>query len=1140
VPVVIASILSAIESGRISDISTETDFTWHRAVDFYVNGEKEKAFFLLGHILHLVEDASVPDHTRNDTHTNDSPYERWTAQFSLSNRDPGLATRLFGKNPIQLNQLDMYFDDLAAYSNNNFYSVGTVGLQSGYKSPEPDYFSNCGDYMCGIKSDELGNYKVIVKTKEGLLNSIYSSKNTTSIFFEKAGGDIVIKDYWSRLSTKAVQYSAGVIDLFIKEAEVKINDPNFKKQEEQKSFIASIKYGAQGVISTVAKAVQGVIGALENILKQDNVQTGKFQVDAPLEGSVSEVNVGSLEEETTSEGVILEQVEEELTTSEEVRENVEEFQGSPDVVLTESEKAIVVKMLARLDDLMKQAAEMKNRAEVMATAELTSREAKTTQFQAVSTLGGGNPQSSGSGGANSSVAASSTQESSNQSNNNSTTTPQNATSTNETTPISTSLSDVLISEIFFNASGTDAGKEFIELYNPNSQSAELSGWSLKYTRSDSTSTISLASFKAVSHSEDVATIPARGFLLIGLNSYESAHYGKIADVVRTTSLPNGGAGEESLVFTVSLTNASGTVVDSMNYSASSIGVDGESLERKAKSDNGCVSASGGGEFLGNGCEATSIDAFERKTRPTPQNSSSLPEPRAVPRLSDTTVSYSSSSVSLSFGWSESSDSSGATSTILYEVRYSDTGEVFATTTGATSLEKGISEIGRDFSFTLRAVDRDGLNSATTSLSVLAPSFFDGLYFYADPRSSDSQKMVDAYYSGYPLVPGRADVWKIALFYLDSEPSSDHIIRSDSPQGLFMPSGTSTPLSLNYPRCSGSTYPNRFLLLPDTSAQCNIFGGGLYPISFPVPEDKHFIIPSDDARVSSISTSSYVTVAFYDFSENWPSYTSFRLVATDKQRYYFRESAPSSTPPLPPADLSTQFDDFHSRLGLSWPRATDADSLDSSLSYRLNYSTTTDFSASIEWSVGTELTSGISVTPGYPYKIRIMSVDDFGNISSSTEKGWDFPDNFVQLPFQRESGGLPIGKSDGNGQKILISSSTSSVSKVAMVMAMDGGAYSVTDTFVEIRADNSGEIGDLVATSFNISRHWPMSDQPIRDEFIFNFPQPVPLSANTYYWLVPRNGPGISNLNFIYGTSTDIYPDGYWSGNPSADAYFFIR
>jgi hypothetical protein len=110
----------------------------------------------------------------------------------------------------------------------------------------------------------------------------------------------------------------------------------------------------------------------------------------------------------------------------------------------------------------------------------------------------------------------------------------------------------------------------------------------------------------------------------------------------------------------------------------------------------------------------------------------------------------------------------------------------------------------------------------------------------------------------------------------------------------------------------------------------------------------------------------------------------------------------------------------------------------------------------------------------------------------------------------------------------------------MVMAMDGGAYSVTDTFVEIRADNSGEIGDLVATSFNISRHWPMSDQPIRDEFIFNFPQPVPLSANTYYWLVPRNGPGISNLNFIYGTSTDIYPDGYWSGNPSADAYFFIR
>ena len=49
-------------------------------------GDKEKAMFALGHILHLIEDSSVPDHTRNDPHPNDSPYEKWTSKFILARR----------------------------------------------------------------------------------------------------------------------------------------------------------------------------------------------------------------------------------------------------------------------------------------------------------------------------------------------------------------------------------------------------------------------------------------------------------------------------------------------------------------------------------------------------------------------------------------------------------------------------------------------------------------------------------------------------------------------------------------------------------------------------------------------------------------------------------------------------------------------------------------------------------------------------------------------------------------------------------------------------------------------------------------------------------------------------------------------
>ncbi len=35
---------------------------------FFMSSKKETAMYILGHIVHLLEDSSVPDHTRNDAH----------------------------------------------------------------------------------------------------------------------------------------------------------------------------------------------------------------------------------------------------------------------------------------------------------------------------------------------------------------------------------------------------------------------------------------------------------------------------------------------------------------------------------------------------------------------------------------------------------------------------------------------------------------------------------------------------------------------------------------------------------------------------------------------------------------------------------------------------------------------------------------------------------------------------------------------------------------------------------------------------------------------------------------------------------------------------------------------------------------
>ena len=46
------------------------DKTWKMAIDAYISENKHDAFIALGYVLHLLEDMAVPDHTRNDTHAN--------------------------------------------------------------------------------------------------------------------------------------------------------------------------------------------------------------------------------------------------------------------------------------------------------------------------------------------------------------------------------------------------------------------------------------------------------------------------------------------------------------------------------------------------------------------------------------------------------------------------------------------------------------------------------------------------------------------------------------------------------------------------------------------------------------------------------------------------------------------------------------------------------------------------------------------------------------------------------------------------------------------------------------------------------------------------------------------------------------
>jgi len=230
----------------------ETDFSWQRAITDYVNGNQKRAFYSLGHILHLIEDASVPDHTRNDPHPGDSPYENYTQKFTLSNPDADFNKKLSNKSPVIFSDLNSYFDELAKYSNNNFYSKDRVGIQSGYQSPQPDYFKLGKDgYSYGFKIDnEFGDYSLL--QAKGVF--AWASDGTELINFP-----VIMEDYWSRLSTKSVQYGAGVINLFFQEVEKAKNDPNFVKTKE-KSLLGKVIDSTKSFFAQVGSTVSGIFG----------------------------------------------------------------------------------------------------------------------------------------------------------------------------------------------------------------------------------------------------------------------------------------------------------------------------------------------------------------------------------------------------------------------------------------------------------------------------------------------------------------------------------------------------------------------------------------------------------------------------------------------------------------------------------------------------------------------------------------------------------------------------------------------------------------------------------------------------------------------------------------------------------------
>ena len=187
--------------------------TWQKAVKSFIDGDRKSAFIALGHVLHLLEDASVPDHTRDDTHADlfgdpGSPYEKYSKEYTNSHK-LNLAENLKNTNFVNFANIQEAIKSLAIYSNNNFFSEDTVSNKE-FQLPDLDKIES--------KIENIGNEKVLFLYNQqkqiylAILNNQTKNYSTNDKSF-------VLPSYRDHLFPKAVLTGASVINLFFKDVE---------------------------------------------------------------------------------------------------------------------------------------------------------------------------------------------------------------------------------------------------------------------------------------------------------------------------------------------------------------------------------------------------------------------------------------------------------------------------------------------------------------------------------------------------------------------------------------------------------------------------------------------------------------------------------------------------------------------------------------------------------------------------------------------------------------------------------------------------------------------------------------------------------------------------------------------------------
>lgn len=672
-----------------------------------------------------------------------------------------------------------------------------------------------------------------------------------------------------------------------------------------------------------------------------------------------------------------------------------------------------------------------------------------------------------------------------------TTNNQQSTST-ETSP-NNQPQKILITEIRITGGTGKTEDDFIELYNPNNFEVNLKGYRLVKRTKTGTSDTGIKSWTS-----DVL-IPANSYYLWANSGYVDIPV--VADIITSATISN----DNGVAIRYGLEDT-GTIIDSVGW--------GEAqnifIETNTFVNNPSANQSIQRKFQNNAFVDTNnnVNDFEIKTCPSPKSQSTVCQQATdeatstIATVSNFNIEYSSSTLELVFNWDQISSSTASTTYKIFDISDASSSLMVAETSSTTA-RFSINEVGRDYNFSIQAFEEEIAVSEITTSSVSIPSLLSDLYFFRNPLNLN-EYFIEGYYEKYPFVPDRYELpmWKVLIFYLNQDAPKNSIPANYEPGSWG--SNISGALPLAYKNCASNddnSINGTALVLPDAEDKCSVFYGGIRNSSYEWDnlEDNHFIVKI--ASSTAFNDNDFISVAFYAFSGN----DQQTLVAVDKTLYKLKTIVDWQQSPqfsTSTESISFNFSRHNSKLLINWPKAADTDSVDSLITYEIQYVTGGDWQEI--HATGTEKI----VAPGDNFSITVRAKDNFNNYSQQLTGLWKYPETIFYINqtnsnewsynFGQKSGSCGVDCRASESLQNIIPQQNFQFNKVVLKL-WHYRVSDISDLRLRVYEDNSG-LPDYSKPFLGETIVAGLLNPDINSEIAFSFNNLINVEQNKKYWL----------------------------------------